>query len=445
MRSISRKFQLSFFVAVISIVGLASCSKDNEAAVVTPRIVTPGLKDGKDTIYIGDSRVLSPQLADVKNPTFQWLINGVQASTDSTFTFAPTERGDYTISYKIISGNALATYYYQVKVLGKFENGFFLINEGWFGHEPGDVNFYRNGEDSVYKYVFQRNNPGKTLGNTTEFGTIFNNKMYLTSKQGAALVVADAGTMKETGRIAQLPANPNAFLGVNTSTGLVGTTDGIYPINLQALTAGSKLSSVSGQIGGMIQSGAYIFVMSETEGVVALNTSDFSKVKQVISKADVGFAATPDGRIWAGQGKSLFAINPQSLLVDTIPVPFDINGSWGAWNAGMMTASTVENAVFIGKTNSWGAGGNEIYKYTPGRPQSLTTPFITVPAGRELIGAAVRYNPANNTVVVTDVKSGYGQNYADNTLYIYDASSGGLKKSVAYTGFFFPAMTTFNQ
>lgn len=444
MRSISRKFQLSFIVAVISIVGLASCSKDNQAEVVVPQIVAPGLKDGKDTIYIGDSRVLNPKLAEVKNPTFQWLVNGVPASTDSVFTFKATERGDYTISYKVISGNAMAAYYYQVKVLGKFENGFFIVSEGWFGHEPGDVNFYRNGEDSVYQYVFQRNNPGKTLGTTTDFGAIFNNKFYFVSKEGAGLVVADAGTMKETGRIDHLPANGNSFLGVNTGTGLIGTVAGVYPVNLQSLTVGSKISAVNGEIGGMIQSGAYVFVMSQTDGVVALNASDFSLAKKLVA-ADAGFAMTPDGMIWAGQAKYLFAINPQSLKVDTIPAPFNIYGSWGAWNPGMMTASTVENAVFIGRAlNEWGNSGTEIYKYTVGNAASLQTPFITIPAGRGFYGAGVRYNPGNNTLVVTDMKSGFGQNSKDNTLYIYDASSGGLKKSVAYTGFFFPAIPVFN-
>lgn len=445
MRSISRKFQLSFIVAAISIAGLASCSKDNQAEVVVPQIVAPGLKDGKDTIYVGDSRVLHPQLADVKNPTFQWLVNGVPASADSTFTFTATERGDYTISYKIISGNAMASYYYQVKVLGKFENGFFIVNEGWFDHGPGDVNFYRNGEDSLYQNVFQRNNPGKTLGSTTEYGAIFNNKIYLVSKAGAALVAADAGTMKETGRINQLPAVPNSFLGVNTGTGLVGTESGLYPINLQSLTAGSKISSVSGQIGGMIQSGAYVFVMSQTDGIVALNSNDFSLAKKLVT-GDAGFAMTPDGTIWAGQAKYLFAINPQTLKVDTIHTPFDIYGTWGGWNAGMLTASTVENAVFIGRAlNEWGNSGTEIYKYTVGNPTSLQTPFITIPTGRNFYGAGVRYNPGNNTLVVTDTKSGWGDNFKDNTLYIYDASSGGLKKSVAYTGFFFPAIPVFNN
>ncbi|NLR78578.1 DUF5074 domain-containing protein [Chitinophaga eiseniae] len=442
MRSITRKFQLSLTVAAFAIAGLASCSKTNDADVVVPQIVSPGLKNGKDTIYVGDTRLLSPQLADVKNPTFQWLVNGVQVSSDSLYTFKPTERGDYTISYKIISGNAISSYYYQIKVMGKFDNGFFLVNEGWFGHEPGDVNFYRNGEDSVYQYVFQRNNPGKTLGTTTEFGAMFNNRLYLVSKSGA-FVVADASTMKETGRIDQLPATGNSFCGITPGQGLVGTINGVYPINLQSLALGSKLSSVTGQIGGIIKSGAYVLVMSQTDGIVVLNNSDFSVAKN-LGPADVGFAQTPDGRIWAAKGKSLFGINPQTLAVDTVSVPFDVYGAWGAWNAGMLSASTTENALFIGKTNMWGAGGREIYKYATGNPNSLQAPFITIPAGRELYGAAVRYNPGNNTVVVTDVKSGYGQNYANNALYIYDAGTGALKKTVSYTGYFFPAIPVFN-
>ncbi|MEC5147416.1 DUF5074 domain-containing protein [Chitinophaga sp. 212800010-3] len=444
MRSISRKFQLSFIVAILAIAGLASCSKDNQADIVPPRITAPGLKDGKDTIYIGDSRLLSPQLADVKNPSFLWLVNGVQVSTDSTYTFTAKQRGDYTVSYKIISGNAYATYYYSIKVLGKFENGFFLVNEGWFGHEPGDVNFYRNGEDSVYQYVFQRNNPGKTLGNTTDFGTIFNNKFYLVSKQGA-FVAADAGTMQETGRISQLPAgvNGNSFLGLNTGAGLLGTSSGIYQVNLQSMTLGNKLDGVNGQIGGMTLAGNYVLVLSQADGIVALNTSDLS-VAQKLGKADVGFTTTPDGKVWAAMNNSLYSIDANTLHIDTVAVPFSIYGSWGAWNVGMLTASSTENAVFIGKTNPWGAGGNQIYKYAVGNPNSLQAPFVTIPAGRELYGAGVRYNPGNNTIVVTDVKSGYGQNYKDNALYIYDAGSGALKKTVSYSGFFFPSVPVFN-
>ena len=162
------------------------------------------------------------------------------------------------------------------------------------------------------------------------------------------------------------------------------------------------------------------------------------------SDLDVGFTRTPDGTVWAARNNMLFAINANNLKMDTVTVPFPVYGAWGAWNAGMLSASTIENAVFIGKTNAWGAGGREVYKYAVGNPNSLNAPFVTIPAGREMYGAGVRYNPGNNTIVVTDVKSGYGDNYKDNTLYIYDASSGSLKKSVNFMGFFFPAMPLFN-
>ncbi|RFS23919.1 DUF5074 domain-containing protein [Chitinophaga silvatica] len=442
MRSITRKFQLLFIVAALAVAGLASCSKDNQAEVIVPQILAPGLQNGYDTIKVGDTRVISPELANVKNPTFQWLVNGVQVSTDSIYTFTPTEQGNYTISYKIISGNSMAVFYYRIKVEGKFENGFFLINEGQYGVSPGDVNFYRNGEDSVYQYVFARNNPGKTLGTTTEYGAFYNNRLYLISKQGP-FVVADASTMKEVGRINQLPKDGNAFCAINSNTGLISTIDGIYPLNLQSLTLGSKIAGINGEVGGMVNTSTYIFVLSETSGLLALNPSNYSIVKN-FGKADIGFAVTPDGTIWAARDTYLFNINPENLKIDTVNIPFPVYASWGFWNPGMLSASTSENAVFIGKTNSWLEEGREIYKYSVGVPSSLQTPFITIAAGTQLYGAGFRNNPVNNTLVVTSLKTPYANNN-QNTLGIYDATTGALKKNVSYVGFFFPAMPAFNR
>ncbi|MCW3462042.1 DUF5074 domain-containing protein [Chitinophaga nivalis] len=438
MRMISRKLQLPFILAIIGILGFSACQKkDNETSFITPN-VGQGIKNGRDTFYLGESRALSPELANVKNPTFLWLVNGTVVSKDSLYTFTPTEPGDYTISYKISSGNSYNFWYYRFKVLGKYADGFFIVNEGWFGHDLGGVNFYRNGEDTIHQNVFNRENPGKTLGKTTQFGAVYNNRLYLVSKEGP-LVVTDVNNMQETGRIAQLPASGNAFCGVDNNTGLVSTLDGVYQINLQTLTVGNKISGITGQAGGMIKAGNYVFVMVENAGIVVLNATDFSIVR-TLPKADAGISQTPDGTIWAGGGKLLYAINPQTLAVTTTNVPFDVYGSWGGWNATMFSTSTKEVAVFVGKTNPWGAGGDEVYKYTVGNPASLNQPFIKLPTKMVLYGAAVRYNPGNNTVVVTAVHS---ENYQQNTLYIYDAYSGALLKQVAYNGYFFPAIPVF--
>ncbi|NSL89821.1 DUF5074 domain-containing protein [Chitinophaga sp. Mgbs1] len=443
MHRISHRFKHLFLLATAAVLTFTACSKkDNIAEIVVPQITAPGLNNGKDTIGVGDTRVIRPQLANVTNPTFLWLVNGEVAGTDSIYTFTPAKTGDYTISFKVSSGNSLNSFFYRIKVVGKYDNGFYLVNEGWFTHEPGSVSFYRNGADTIYKNVYDRENPGKTIGNSTDFGAIYNGKMYLVSKQGA-FVVTDAYSMKETGRIDNLPADGRAFCGIDNNRGLISTADGIYPLNLQTLAIGTKIPGISGQVGTMLKAGNYIFAMSQDAGIVVLNASNYAIVKTLM-KADVGLARTADGTIWAGIGKQLIAIDPLGLTTTTVAVPFDLYGAWGAWNATMITASTTENAVWIAKTNAWGAGGREIYKYLAGNPASLQTPFVTLPADRELYGAGFRYNPGNNTIIATSVEPGYGSHYSKNTMFIYNAFTGATVKAVPYEGYFFPAIPVFN-
>ena len=76
--------------------------------------------------------------------------------------------------------------------------GFFVANEDWFGHDEGTVNYFlKNGDNYDITYRAYRNaNEGETLGTTTEFGTIWGDCIYLISKQGTRMVVADATTLK---------------------------------------------------------------------------------------------------------------------------------------------------------------------------------------------------------------------------------------------------------
>lgn len=443
MRRFTHRLHQLFLLAAAALLTFSACQKDNVAEVVIPVISNPGLKDGKDTIAVGDTRVLRPQLTNAQNPTFQWLVNGVVAGTDSIYTFKPTATGDYTISFKVSAGNSLNSYFYRIKVYDKYDNGFFIVNEGWFGNSKGDVSFYRYGEDIVHPNIYQLENPGKTLGTTVDYGAIFNNRFYLVSKD-APMVITDAHSLKEIGRTPQLQGSANAFCGINSSTGLVSTSTGVYPVDLNAFTVGAKVAGIDGQVGSMIRAGGYIFVMSQSAGIVVLNAADRS-IAATLVKADVGFARTPDGTIWAGGGQNLYAIDPTSLQVTTIALPFPLYDVWGAWNPTMIAASTTENAVFIAKTNSWGGDGKQIYKYRPGNAASLQTPFITLPDNRELYGGGFRYNPANNTLVALSMEPGYGQHSQYNTLFIFDATSGTTVKSVQYTGFFFPVLPVFNN
>ncbi|GAA4313216.1 DUF5074 domain-containing protein [Mucilaginibacter gynuensis] len=424
---------------------LASCTKDHNDAI---SIVKPGLsvKNGADTITLGNPLTLRPKLAERTGVTYTWAVDGKSVGTDSIYTFNPADRGDYKVSFTASNTAGKTSAEYQIHVWGKYENGFFLVNEGWFGHGTGTVNFYRYDTKTLEDSVYTKENPGKTLDpktSTLENGTIFNGKLYLSSKVGGPVVVTDAYSLKETGRIASAGGNDwRAFVGVDNTNGLITSGNGVYKVNLSPLTLGAKVAGISGEIADVIKAGNYIFLLSQTEGVLVLNAGDYSIAKK-IPNVSVAFAKTPDGTVWCAGGKSLIKINPANLETQTIAVPFDVHGSWGAWHPGSITASTKANVVYLAKNGPW-SGGTTIYKYD-GSASSLNNAFITLPAGKELYGAGLGYNTRFNHLIVTTVQSGYGVNYSFNNVYFHDATTGSLKKDLAYRGYFFPAMPLSQQ
>lgn len=330
-------------------------------------------------------------------------------------------------------------------VPGKYDNGFFILNEDWYKNASGSVSFFDYAKGTITDSVFSKENTGKTFDpNTSELesGTIYNGKFYLLTKSGGPLVVADASTLKETGRIAAASTNDfRQFIGINNNTGLVSAGDGIYPINLSTVALGTKINSVSGEIGDMVKAGNYIFVLSANDGLDILNASDYSLAKNIPGMT-VGFAVTPDGSVWVAGTTSLDKINPTNLAVTAVTVSFTVNSTWGAWHPGSITASTKDNTVFLANNEQY-SGGTTIYRYTDGNSSSVSAPFITIASGKELYGKGLAYSATNNQLIVNTVESGYGTHYAVNDLDFYDVSSGALVKDIPFSGYFFPATYIF--
>ncbi|QNL48898.1 DUF5074 domain-containing protein [Olivibacter sp. SDN3] len=326
------------------------------------------------------------------------------------------------------------------EISGKYTNGFFLLNEGWFGHNPGDINFYHYDGDSISFDIFSKENEGATLGgpgNTLQNGILFQGKLYMVVKVGGPLVAADAQTMKETGRIAQLPGNNGqSFVGINETTGLLGTGDGLYALNLENLALGDKIADIEGTIGDMIATSQYTFIISSNGLLYVLNNNDFTVVKE-ISGPISGFVQTKNGIIWAAGGEILYGVHSNDLEVEEVKLPFNFTGSVGAWRAGSITYSPHEDAIYLTKLISW-ASGTEIYRYLKGNPASLDMPFIRVPDGQWIYGS-IRYDEKSQNLIVPVVKSGFGNNYSYNQILFYNAFGAAIKK-ISYEGFYFPAL-----
>lgn len=257
------------------------------------------------------------------------------------------------------------------------------------------------------------------------------------------MVVTDEYSMKELARVPSQGGNDwRSFVGITDTKGLLSSGKGVFPVDLNTLAIGRTIDGVGGQVGDMIKQGDYIFVLSSTDGVVILNAAD-NKVVKKIAGASVGFTRTIDGNIWAAGGTKLFKINA-ALDVEAITVPFTVFGSWGAWHPGSITASTKENAVFIAKNGSF-SGGSTIYKYIPGSDASLQAPFLTLPTGKILYGAGLSYNAKLDQLLVSTVQSGFGENFKVNNLYFYDPITAAIKKTVSYSGYYFPSVIVAHQ
>jgi hypothetical protein len=323
---------------------------------------------------------------------------------------------------------------------GKYDNGYFIINEGNFNHETGSVHFFSYAKDSLSEYVYDTENPGKTLGTNQqalEYAAIFNSKLYLVVNYGGPLVVTDAYSLKESGRINSLPdaAQSHAFVGVDANRGLISTDKGIYPLNLSTVTVGNKISGIDASTGDMVKAGNYIFVLTSDKGIIALNSNDYS-IAKTIGAATTGFAVGNDGDVWAATPNSLLKIHVSTLAVDTINTTFNIYYNPYVYTSGSIVASTKENAVYVISQQS------AVYKYVVGNTASLSAPFITLPEDHYTYGKGIGYDASKDELVLTTAESIYGGPV--NTVYSYSASTGTASNSFVYNGYYYPAMIVFH-
>ncbi len=425
------------------IVSLAACHKDD-------KIAGPGIgtdpNGGKDTITLGSSVRLSPTVTSDKPSTYAWMLDGSVVSTDSAYTFVPADRGDYSVSVTVSNPGGSASQSYDIHVYGRYENGFFLANEGWYGHGGGTLGFYRYDTQTLEDSIFSSANPGKDLGpvtSTLEYGTVFNNRIYLSTKAGGPLVQLDGSSLKETGRIATAAGNDfRALLPIDSTVAIVGTSDGLFSLNLQTMVAGAVIPGVTGEAGDMLLAGNYIFVLTGNDGLDILNKRDYSVAKNIPGLV-LGLTKSMDGSVWAAGGDSLLVrIDVSSLDTGNVKLPFEVNGSFGFWHPGSITASAKENSIFIAYNSAY-SGATSIYKYVPGNAASLAAPFIQIANGKELYGSGLAYDAAKDLLIVSTVGSGFGDHYSDNNLVFYSPADGSVKKDNSYSGFYFPAMAFF--
>lgn len=318
-------------------------------------------------------------------------------------------------------------------------HGFYVVNEGWFGHDPGSINYYDLTAKSWQENLYKSHNTGKTLGNTSTNAVIYNDKMYIVSKDVPYLVQVNKSDFKHIASIEEkgtLGTNGQGynFCIVNSTTGILTSSEGAFKTALAPLALGEQF--VNGRCGDIIKSGNYIFMIVDSQ-VNAYNAADLTLAKENLGAANTGFTQSKDGSLWAANNNVLLKMNPATLTSETIelPVEYEVYYNSAAYTPSGLCASPSENALYFVKKDGWSP--KEAYKYSI--DSKALTKIITAPADYSFYGAGLSVNPKTGMVVALFMKD-----YKSSKIIITNGIAGENPEEIDYPGdYWFPSKVVF--
>ncbi len=343
-----------------------------------------------------------------------------------------------------------------------YTTGTLFLNEDWFGHNNSTMNFLTKKGEWNYR-VFQAENENAELGTTSQYATSYGDNIYILSKQpaigeveaGGRLIIANAKTLKAVASFDEIGGGDGrSFVGVTPEKGYVGASNGIYTFDIKNMKVGEQIegssggSQYSGQIGLMLQSGKYVFAVSQKEGIYIIDVATDKLIKTINGKVS-SIAQSADGTIWGAAGTQLIKIDPTTLSTELVQIPTyaKIGSSWSAWNAGSFIADPKENVLYwVGAAKSDWAASNTLYRYEIGNKFSLEYPFFTLPGDKEekiqkFYGAGVRLDSRNGELVLTSIDDGWGSSSLKNYMHFVDKTTGDLVRTISPEDhYWFPAM-----
>ena len=382
-------------------------------------------------------------------------VNATRLQAGATYLFlyekADGSRPDYT-------GAVAVEPYEQAPV--DYTQGLFLVNEDWYGWDNGTVNFLTSDGRWVYR-AFRRENPGETLGVTTQYGAIYGGRFFFVSKQanntagtstGGRLVVADALTLKKVAAFDEIGGDGRSFVGVDEHTAYIGTSSGITRLDLESMSLGETIAGTggegglyAGQIGAMVRAGSYVFAAKQSVGVLVIDAATHTLHATIDLPTISTLTLGRDGGVWAADATSLVRIDVATLETRSRLLPDDcrVSSTWGAWNAGSLCAAYRKNFLYFANEKE-----NQIARYHI-LTDELDADFFTLPdQGRAYVqqfqGAGLRVDPRNDRLIVTATQSGYLSHYMNNWVHVVDGLSGELLGTIELEPYYwFPALPVF--
>lgn len=365
-----------------------------------------------------------------------------------------------------------------------YSKGTFIVNEDWYGHQNSTLNFLTDDGEWIYR-VIQKENPGVEIGATAQYGAIYGDKFFVMAKQpkdpgasitGGRITVCDAKTMKVLKQIENIAvddkgssiADGRGFLGVDEHKAYVGSSNGIYVLDLDSLKITGSVSGAGndsddpyqqlygGQIGNMVRVNDRVFAVHQKNGLLVINPATDEVEQTVEAPEGWGFGSvvlSKDGNLWlslaasSGSGQAdtrIVKLNPATLEQTIIECPEGIFGpanSWYAWTPDCFCASKQNNVLYWNGGNSSWFSGKTVYKYDiDSNTFSTFIDYNDDPDGWQIYGCSFRIDPVTDEAVVSLYK-GYG----DPTYVVrkYDNEGKQIAEYSMISNYWFPSLPVF--
>lgn len=443
-------------------------------------------------ISVSDPEVATTYAAKAFNPlrSFWELITHKTGTVDVTFTSQDGSGASTTYTVNVLEPN-------REPLADSYQNGTFWLNEDWFGHSNGSINYITDKGELKY-HVYESQNKYESFGCTSQYGIIHGDKLIVMSKQatdggdprkgGGRVVVADAKTLKKLAAFDYIGADTDgdgngdgdgrACVGVSENKVYLGSTAGIQVLDTRTLTLGGMVDGIAsgenkynGQIGDMVAIGKYAFAIQQGVGVHVIDIATDKVVKTFpVESNDAsgmgypqGITVTADGNVWvattagASSGLCTFrCIDPSTLdVTDSVDLPEGqrVTCGWGAWRSTNFFASKSENAIWYGAgvEASIVSGNTGYYKWTVGSDIAGIQPVFVFPNNLPGVDsktfqapyAGVRYDDRKNQLLVA-ATHGASSNYRYNWLHFVDCKTGDIVKTIKLKDYYwFPSMPIF--
>ena len=354
-------------------------------------------------------------------------------------------------------------------VKAEYTNGVLILNEDWFGHSSGSINYYNYETEEIEYRVFGKNNGSRCLGNTSQYAQIFENRIYIVSKQsygnddftGGRLIVADVTTMEQIASISELDGKDGrSFVGVDSKKGYIGTSDGIYVLDLDSFELGDCIEGTSadegdiysGQVGDMLcYSDDKVYAVIQDIGVVVINPITDEIEHSIALPNIVSIFVTADRSLYAsenGNGVYNFAkINTETMEIDKIDMPkgMSVQNQWGSWRSSSVACDINNNAIYFISSES--SKSISRYDFETGE---LVEKFVTVPYGEKgeqiFYGTGLGVDPRSGNLILTTTEAGYSTHFQRNWIHFVNVDTAEIEKTIRLEDYYwFPAMLIFSN